>query len=65
MNVIPATMVATRVKAGAGANAASVATPLASAVKNSFATAVNTGGNGAEDYVPHLADYIARANGIK
>ena len=47
------------------ANAASVATPLASAIKNSFATAVNTGGDGPEDYVPHLADYIARANGIK
>ena len=47
------------------ANAASVATPLASAIKNSFATAVNTGGDGAEDYVPHLADYIARANGIE
>ena len=46
------------------ANAASVATPLASAIKNSFATAVNTGGDGPEDYVPHLADYIARANGI-
>lgn len=46
------------------ANAATVATPLASAIKNSFATAVNLGGNGPEDYVPHLADYIARANGI-
>jgi 3-hydroxyisobutyrate dehydrogenase-like beta-hydroxyacid dehydrogenase len=47
------------------ANAATVATPMASAVKNSFALAMATGGNGPEDYVPHLADFVARANGIK
>ena len=46
------------------ANAAAVATPMASAVKNSFALAMATGGNGAEDYVPHLSDFIARANGL-
>jgi 3-hydroxyisobutyrate dehydrogenase-like beta-hydroxyacid dehydrogenase len=46
------------------ANASTVATPLASAVKNSFALAMATGGNGPEDYVPHLADFIAKANGI-
>ena len=46
------------------ANAATVATPMASAIKNSFATAVNTGGDGPEDYLPHLADFVARANGI-
>ncbi|MDE3240152.1 MAG: NAD(P)-dependent oxidoreductase [Paracoccaceae bacterium] len=46
------------------ANAASVATPVASAAKNSFANAINAGGNTAEDYVPHLVDFIARANGI-
>ncbi len=46
------------------ANAATVATPLASAVKNSFALAMATGGNGAEDYVPHLSDFIAKANGV-
>lgn len=46
------------------ANAAPVATPVASAVKNSFASAVTTGGAGPEDYVPHLADFIARANGL-
>jgi hypothetical protein len=45
------------------ANAATVATPVASAVKNSFAQAMAAGGDGAEDYVPHLADFIARANG--
>jgi hypothetical protein len=33
-------------------------------VKNSFAGAVGTGGGGAEDYVPHLADFVARANGL-
>jgi 3-hydroxyisobutyrate dehydrogenase-like beta-hydroxyacid dehydrogenase len=46
------------------ANAAVVATPMASAVKNSFAAAVANGGNGPEDYVPHLTDFIARSNGI-
>ncbi len=46
------------------ANAATVVTPMASAVKNSFALAMAAGGNGPEDYVPHLSDFIARANGI-
>ena len=46
------------------ANAATVVTPMASAVKNSFALAMATGGNGPEDYVPHLSDFIAKANGI-
>jgi 3-hydroxyisobutyrate dehydrogenase-like beta-hydroxyacid dehydrogenase len=46
------------------ANAATVATPMASAVKNSFAQAMATGGDGPEDYVPHLTDFIAKANGL-
>ena len=46
------------------ANAATVATPLASAAKNAFAMAMATGGDGPEDYVPHLADFVARANGL-
>ncbi len=46
------------------ANAAPVATTMTSAVKNSFATAMANGGNGPTDYVPHLADFISRANGI-
>ena len=46
------------------ANDASVATPLASAAKNAFAGAVNAGGDGPEDYVPHLADFVARANNV-
>ena len=47
------------------ANAAVVASPLASAIKNSYAHAVASGGDGPEDYVPHLTDVIARANGAK
>ncbi len=46
------------------ANEAPVATTMTSAVKNSFATAMANGGNGPTDYVPHLADFISRANGI-
>jgi 3-hydroxyisobutyrate dehydrogenase-like beta-hydroxyacid dehydrogenase len=46
------------------ANAATVATPMASAVKNSFALAMANGGNGPNDYVPHLTDFIYKSNGI-
>ncbi len=46
------------------ANAATVATPMASAIKNSFALALGAGGDGPTDYVPHLADFVARANGV-
>jgi 3-hydroxyisobutyrate dehydrogenase-like beta-hydroxyacid dehydrogenase len=46
------------------ANSAIVATPMASAAKNAFALAMATGGSGGEDYVPHLPDYIAKANGL-
>ena len=46
------------------ANASGVVTPMASAVKNSFALAMAAGGNGPTDYVPHLSDFIAKANGI-
>ena len=46
-------------------NAAVMATTLASAVKSSYAAAVAVGGDGAEDYVPHLPDYVGRANGVK
>ena len=44
-------------------NAAVMATTLASAVKGTYAAAVAVGGDGAEDYVPHLPDFVARANG--
>ena len=46
------------------ANAATVTTTMTSAVKNSIAVAMANGGAGPTDYVPHLADYIARANGL-
>lgn len=46
------------------ANAATVVTPLASAVKNSFAQAMASGGDGPTDYVPHLADFVAKNNGV-
>ncbi len=45
------------------ANAAGVPTLIASAVKNSYVEAVAAGGGGAEDYVPHLADFVARRSG--
>ena len=47
------------------ANAATVTTTMASAAKNSFASAMAQGGAGPEDYVPHLTDFIAMANGVK
>ena len=46
------------------ANAATVVTPMASAVKNSFAMAMAAGGDGPQDYVPHLSDFVAKANGV-
>jgi 3-hydroxyisobutyrate dehydrogenase-like beta-hydroxyacid dehydrogenase len=46
------------------ANAAQVTTTMASAAKNSFSLALGLGGTGPEDYVPHLTDFIARANGV-
>lgn len=49
---------------GAMADAAGAADPVGSAVKNCFAQAVAQGGGGAEDYVPHLVDFVGRANGV-
>ena len=46
------------------ADAAKLVNPIGNAVKNSFGMAVATGGNGAENYVPHLPEYVGRANGI-
>lgn len=46
------------------ANDARFVTAMGSAVKNSFVMAMNTGGDGPEDYVPHLTDFVARANGL-
>lgn len=47
------------------ADGAGVANPVGNAIKNSFAMAHATGGDGAEDYVPHLVDFVAKANGVK
>ncbi|WP_428646463.1 NAD(P)-dependent oxidoreductase [Roseibium sp.] len=46
------------------ANDARFVTAMASAVKNSYALSVTNGGDGNEDYVPHLTDFIGRANGL-
>ena len=43
-------------------DAVTLVNPIGNAVKNSFAMAVAGGGNGIEDYVPHLVDFVARAN---
>lgn len=45
------------------ANAAGMANPVGSAVKNALATAVGLGGDGDEDYLPHLVDFVRRGNG--
>ena len=38
--------------------------PVGNAVKNSFGFAVADGGGGAENYVPHLPEYVGKANGV-
>jgi 3-hydroxyisobutyrate dehydrogenase-like beta-hydroxyacid dehydrogenase len=38
--------------------------PVGNAVKNAFATAYAAGGNGPEDYVPHLPEFTGRAAGV-
>lgn len=47
------------------ADGVSLANPVGNAVKNSFALAHAAGGDGPEDYVPHLTDFVARQNGVK
>lgn len=47
------------------ADGVNLANPIGNAVKNSFAMAHSAGGDGGEDYVPHLTDYVAERNGIK
>ena len=47
------------------ADSVALSNPMGNAVKNSFALAHATGGSGAEDYVPHLVDFVARLNGTK
>ena len=47
------------------ANQAGIANPIGNAAKSSFARAMAVGGDGPEDYVPHLVDFVARENGLK
>lgn len=47
------------------ADGVSLANPIGNAVKNSFALAHAAGGDGPEDYVPHLVDFVARRNGLR
>ncbi len=47
------------------ANAAGVATVMAGGVKTSLSVAVANGGDGPQDYLPHLPDWIARMNGVR
>jgi 3-hydroxyisobutyrate dehydrogenase-like beta-hydroxyacid dehydrogenase len=46
------------------ADAAALVNPVGNAVKNAFAMAFAGGGNGAENYVPHLPEYVGRMNGV-
>jgi len=46
------------------ADAARLMNPVGNAVKNAFSGAVATGGGGATDYVPHLPEFVGRANGV-
>ena len=46
------------------ADSVRLANPVGNAVKNSFALAHATGGDGPEDSVPHLVDFIAALNGL-
>ena len=47
------------------ADSVSLANPIGNAVKNSLALACAAGGDGPEDYLPHLVDFVARRNGVQ
>ncbi|MDC0114454.1 NAD(P)-dependent oxidoreductase [Planktomarina temperata] len=47
------------------ADGVNLANPIGGAVKNSFALAFAAGGDGPEDYVSHLVDYVMAQNGVK
>lgn len=47
------------------ADSVALSNPVGNAVKNSFALAHANGGDGPENYVPHLVDFIAHLNGTK
>lgn len=46
------------------ADAARMVNPVGNAVKNAYSLALANGGNGAENYVPHLPEFVGRANGV-
>lgn len=46
------------------AQSVDLANPVGNAIKNSFSQAYFAGGDGPENYVPHLVDYVAHRNGI-
>jgi 3-hydroxyisobutyrate dehydrogenase-like beta-hydroxyacid dehydrogenase len=46
------------------ADSVHLANPIGNAVKNSLALAVAAGGDGPEDYLPHLVDFVAKRNGV-
>ena len=46
------------------ADSVSLANPIGNAIKNSLALACAAGGDGQEDYLPHLVDFVAKRNGI-
>jgi len=46
------------------ADGVTLSNPIGNAVKNSFAQATSAGGDGPEDYVPHLVDYVRKRNGL-
>lgn len=47
------------------AGTARVANPLGNAAKNSFAEAVAAGGDGPEDFVPHLVRFVGARNAVR
>jgi len=47
------------------ADDAGIANPIGNAVKNSFTLAYAAGADGPEDYVPHLAEFVAKRNGLR
>jgi 3-hydroxyisobutyrate dehydrogenase-like beta-hydroxyacid dehydrogenase len=49
---------------GAMADDVALANPIGNAAKNSFAQACAAGGDGPEDYVPHLVDFVAKQNRV-
>lgn len=44
---------------------AGIENPIGNAIKNSFTLAHAAGADGPEDYVPHLAEFVAKRNGLR